>query len=255
MMRLKTGCKQALGGVVFGLLALSAQGPAAAEKPPLAGRGKVTVPQRTSGNLPTYPLTAQRNGIAATVNLMVVVHKDGTVGDVTVVDCSSPGHGFEAAAVRAVKKWTYAPAMERGWPLDVRLEVRITFSHEEFELERKRQQLKEALDALARDSIYQEGDHLAGENGVSWPVLLKKKYSVYPYGAEKRRIESRVLLLLHVGEDGRVRDIPLAHAERQDYPFQKAAEVAARGWRFHPAEKNGHPVDCYHWIHIDFTVD
>ena len=91
--------------------------PAGAEPPVLMGRVE-----------PTYPDLAKRMRLSGEVVLRVIVEADGRVGAVDVV--SGAPAGMTAAAVEAVKKWTYRPARVDGQPVAVMKEVRVRFSLE-----------------------------------------------------------------------------------------------------------------------------
>jgi TonB family protein len=53
--------------------------------------------------------TAHKEG---TVILDAVIHRDGTIGDVTVV--RSAGAAFDQSAIAAVKQWRYRPLPAEG---------------------------------------------------------------------------------------------------------------------------------------------
>jgi protein TonB len=59
---------------------------------------------------PVYPPAARSTRAEGKVILRLFVMPDGSVGRATVVGCSRPGFGFEAAALAAVKRWRYEPA-------------------------------------------------------------------------------------------------------------------------------------------------
>jgi protein TonB len=106
---------------------------ASGESPPrpiaVAGAGGVTFPERIPRyyRKPVYPPAARRAKIAGTVYLDVIVQRDGTVGEITVVDSTRTGSGFEDAAMTAVKDWRYRPALRDGQPVDASILVRIDF--------------------------------------------------------------------------------------------------------------------------------
>ena len=54
--------------------------------------------------------------------------KDGTVGEVKVIECSRPKVGFEDAAVRAVKQWRFDPGMENDEPIEVVTRLKLNFN-------------------------------------------------------------------------------------------------------------------------------
>jgi TonB family protein len=61
---------------------------------------------------PIYPALMQTAGVRGTVVLDAVIHRDGSIGDITIV--KSPGPAFERAAIDAVKQWRYTPLPYEG---------------------------------------------------------------------------------------------------------------------------------------------
>jgi TonB family protein len=72
-----------------------------------------------------YTDEARRRGTTGNVLLEVVIHRDGTVGDVTVR--RGLGAGLDERAIEAVRQWTFAPARRLGEPVDVIVEVAVEF--------------------------------------------------------------------------------------------------------------------------------
>jgi TonB family protein len=56
---------------------------------------------------PVYPPMMQTARISGAVTLDAIIHADGTIGDVTVLQSSNPA--FTRSAIDAVKQWKYAP--------------------------------------------------------------------------------------------------------------------------------------------------
>ncbi|MBP7148815.1 MAG: TonB family protein [Acidobacteria bacterium] len=76
---------------------------------------------------PVYPRMARSARVEARVVLRIAVTTTGQVGRVTVLS-EPPGKlGFGEAAVAAVKKWRYTPAMLDGRPIEVSRTVVINF--------------------------------------------------------------------------------------------------------------------------------
>jgi len=73
-----------------------------------------------------YTDEARRRGIAGDVLLEIVVRRDGSVGDVTVL--RGLGLGLDQRAVAAVRQWRFSPATLRGAPVDVIVEVAVEFT-------------------------------------------------------------------------------------------------------------------------------
>ena len=72
-----------------------------------------------------YPDDARRRGVTGDVVLEIVVRRDGSVGDVKVVQ--GLASGLTERAVQAVRQWRFAPARRLGAPVDVIVEVAVEF--------------------------------------------------------------------------------------------------------------------------------
>jgi len=75
---------------------------------------------------PDYPPEAYRARTQGWVEVEFTVAPDGSVADAQVV-ASEPGRVFNAAALSAVKRWTFKPRMENGKAVEERLRRRIQF--------------------------------------------------------------------------------------------------------------------------------
>jgi periplasmic protein TonB len=73
-----------------------------------------------------YTEDARRRGITGDVVLEIVVRRDGSVGDVTVLQ--GLGAGLDQRAVAAVRQWRFSPARRRGEAVDVIVEVAVEFT-------------------------------------------------------------------------------------------------------------------------------
>lgn len=77
---------------------------------------------------PKYPMHQQRAGREGWTALSYVVETDGSVSNI-IVQKSSGYKDFDRSAVKAMKKWTYNPAMENGKAIQqCRNSVRINFA-------------------------------------------------------------------------------------------------------------------------------
>jgi protein TonB len=61
---------------------------------------------------PIYPSIMQSARMQGTVVLDAIIHADGTIGDITVLQ--STNEAFSRAAIEAVKKWRYTPLPYEG---------------------------------------------------------------------------------------------------------------------------------------------
>jgi TonB family protein len=73
-----------------------------------------------------YTEEARHRGLSGDVVLEIVVRRDGTVGDVRVLQ--SLGAGLEQRAIAAVRQWRFDPARRKGVPVDVIVEVAVEFT-------------------------------------------------------------------------------------------------------------------------------
>ena len=72
-----------------------------------------------------YTEDARQRGIAGDVVLEIVVRRDGSVGDVKILQ--GLGGGLNDRAVQAVRQWRFAPAHRQGAAVDVIVEVAVEF--------------------------------------------------------------------------------------------------------------------------------
>ena len=74
---------------------------------------------------PDYTEDARRRGVQGDVVLEIVVRRDGTVGEVKVLQ--GLGAGLDKRATDAVRGWRFSPARRFGTPVDVVVEVAVEF--------------------------------------------------------------------------------------------------------------------------------
>jgi periplasmic protein TonB len=72
-----------------------------------------------------YTEDARQRGISGDVVLEIVVRRDGSVGDVKVLQ--GLAGGLNDRAVQAVRQWRFAPARRQGAAVDVIVEVAVEF--------------------------------------------------------------------------------------------------------------------------------
>mgnify|MGYP001616661672 CR=1 FL=1 len=74
---------------------------------------------------PGYTEEARRTGVEGEVVLEIVVRRDGTVGDVRVLQ--RLGSGLDQKAIDAVRQWRFEAARRLGAPVDVVVKVAVEF--------------------------------------------------------------------------------------------------------------------------------
>jgi periplasmic protein TonB len=72
-----------------------------------------------------YTEEARQRGISGEVVMEIVVRRDGSIGDIKILQ--GLGGGLNDRAVQAVRQWRFAPAQRQGVPVDVIVEVAVEF--------------------------------------------------------------------------------------------------------------------------------
>ena len=86
----------------------------------------VTLPDPLIQAAAIYPDEARENFVEGSVRLSVVVLSDGRVGDVRVVRPVEPS--LDESAIQAVKQWRFTPGTREGQPVNVRVELEVSFT-------------------------------------------------------------------------------------------------------------------------------
>ena len=85
----------------------------------------ISAPEPLSKVDPAYPLSMMQDRVQGTVTLYAIIHSDGSVGDVRILD------GFDARldenARLALESWKFRPGTRNGTPVDVEAVVRVPF--------------------------------------------------------------------------------------------------------------------------------
>src|SRR5690606_39528139 len=95
---------------------------------PVAPTARPTaLPHPTQQPAPRYPRDAYRRGEQGTVLLRVHVNPRGEPGDIDLID-SSGSRSLDRAAIDAVRRWRFAPAMQGETPVEGTVQVPIEFA-------------------------------------------------------------------------------------------------------------------------------
>lgn len=84
----------------------------------------------TNGQIPMYPLAARKAGACGQVKILVVVSEAGAVEEAKILSAQPQGY-FEDAALSAVKKWSFRPALRDGVATKSQVIVPVLFRLEE----------------------------------------------------------------------------------------------------------------------------
>jgi len=98
----------------------------AAATPPGGTPADASVPRPLSSPPPDYPAAALRSGASGNVVLHIEVNANGRPGAIEVVT-SSRNRELDRAAVRAVRRWRFQPAMRDGVAVSASVQQTISF--------------------------------------------------------------------------------------------------------------------------------
>ena len=92
-----------------------------------AGRkdGELLAPVPTEKSDPGYPLELIRANVQGMVTLYAVIHSDGKVGEIRVLN--SPDDRLDSYAAKALARWKFVPAERDGKPVALEAVVEIPF--------------------------------------------------------------------------------------------------------------------------------
>lgn len=87
--------------------------------------GELLAPVATETSDPGYPLELIRANVHGMVTLYAVIHSDGKVGDIRVLN--SPDDRLDSYAAKALARWKFLPAERAGKPVALEAVVKIPF--------------------------------------------------------------------------------------------------------------------------------
>jgi TonB family protein len=87
--------------------------------------GELLAPVATETSDPGYPLELIRANVHGMVTLYAVIHSDGKVGEIRVLN--SPDDRLDSYAAKALARWKFLPAERAGKPVALEAVVKIPF--------------------------------------------------------------------------------------------------------------------------------
>ena len=126
-----------LPGLLLCLFAVGAQASvqqAPAPQPDASGvytytfGGEVESPRVKKEVRPQYTADALKRRIEGVVWIEVVVMPNGKVGEAAVIRSLDKVFGLDQEALKAARKWRFAPGRARGKPVPVRVAIEMTFT-------------------------------------------------------------------------------------------------------------------------------
>jgi TonB family protein len=198
-----------------------------AEDDPIYMNTEVKPPERTGFVEPDYPDELRRAGVEGKVGLEIAVGRSGSVDDVRVIRSNPP---FDEAAVKAVRQWSYRPALQDGKPVKVFMTVVVEFN----------------LGGLPKETL-----PVYLTSGIKPPERTVFVQPEYPEQARKDEVEGKVVIEIIVNSAG---DEDGDRVVTPNSVFDDAALLAVRQWKYKPALKAGKPVKVYLTVSVEFKL-
>jgi protein TonB len=193
------------------------------------------IPRRLTSVMPAYPPDAPPRPATDTVLVLATLDASGRVAEARVVrSLAAPADvaPLEAAALDAVRQWTFAPPADP--PL--RFQVSILFAHDSSAFVTFG--VNPAPPATAKGG-QQVAAWLGAKTRIN-PRKIRDRKPVFPSGVSLDRGE-RALVIIEIELDTEGR-IVAQRLVRGSQPFVDAAMEAVRGWGFSPALADGKAV-------------
>lgn len=196
-----------------------------------------------AGQILTKVPPAWPEGVPGVITLHIIIRKDGTVGSVDVL---SGKPEFAAAAIEAVKQWTYRPYLLNGEPMEVDTTVTLDV------------QSNAASGATDSGPASNTSDipppvrqaRIAG--GVMAGRLIQGGHLVYPKDARIAGVGGTVVMKAIIGKDGTIKDLTVVSGPDM---LQSAATDAVKQWIYKPYLLNGEPTEVNTTITVNFNLN
>lgn len=91
---------------------------------------ELSAPIATTKVDPAYPADMLRDRVEGTVVLYAIIHADGTISDIRVLN--SVHEKLDASAIRALQRWKFTPGSKHGVPVDLEAVVQVPFRAKHF---------------------------------------------------------------------------------------------------------------------------
>jgi TonB family protein len=213
---------------------------------PLSVGGNIVPPIKTRDVKPAYPADAKDAGIQGMQIVDGTINTDGRVVDAVALMGNDE---LIAAALSAVTRWEFKPAVVNGEPVAVRMTVTVNFTLQGANVG------VGAADPAGQQpfripSAWPSATVRVGD-GVKPPNKVRDVKPIYPPDALAARVQGVVVADVLIGPDGRVNDAIL----RRSIPLlDDAALEAVRQWEFTPTLLNGTPVSVAMSVTVNFTL-
>ncbi|RME68365.1 MAG: TonB family protein [Verrucomicrobia bacterium] len=189
---------------------------------------------------PQYPDEFEGTGVVGEVVISLLVDRMGRASHIKVEN--SPDQAFTDAALDALARWEFLPAMKAGRLTNSRVRLSMLVSEEMGE---------SSYFDYEGGAISLEGVRYAGETDRP----IQRMYGLraaYPWDQLVAGQPGEVVAEFSVDADGQPYDFEVL--ESTNRAFSRAAEAALLQWRYSPALKEGRPVIARLRYRVSFQI-
>jgi len=210
-----------------------------------AAKNEGLIPPRPIERIaPEHPAALLAQRVVGDADILITVDTEGIPRDLKVEFASMPEFG--PAALAAVARWKFSPALRDGKPAPLRIRVPIGFGFPDAEIEQFERERSKTLPP----STYPT---LSAEEVDTLPELTKEAKPKFPPQIKAGDPMGEALIGLLVDETGEPRDI---HTISTTHPaYAEASLQAIRRWKFKPGQLKGQAVRTQLRVIMNFTPD
>jgi len=190
---------------------------------------------------PIYPPGMAYANLRGEVGLRFVVDIEGRVRNPFVTSSTNPV--FDQPAIAAVLKWRFEPGQRHGVPVNVRMEMPISFQMDELG---------------GGDEAYQVADRHVDQSKLPPelrydipPKPANTVFAVYPFELLRDQVGGSADVRFMVGPGGEIEQAVVIKATRPE--FGQAVLAMLDEWRFQPAMKDGKPTRAVMEVQQEFS--
>lgn len=195
-----------------------------------------------------YPKKAKKDGTQGTVFVSATIDESGKVTSATIM--KSVGHGCDEAALTAVRKTTFTPAVKNGKKVKVQITVPINFKMEDDKKGRTKVKGMPGVPSLnSTGDAYIMAEKMPELIG-GMEALMKKM--VYPESAVKNSIEGKVYIQFVVNENGDPQDIVALRSLSPD--CDEAAKNLVKTTKWIPGEQSNKKIKVQMVLPVMFRL-
>ncbi|HUG13180.1 MAG TPA: energy transducer TonB [Opitutaceae bacterium] len=200
---------------------------------------------------PTFPFEAARYGVGGAVLLDYVVDTNGIATEIKVRRRSHDV--FASAAVSAVKKWKFAPALRDGLPVDRRARQLFTFTLDDSQMD---ESLRKGSESGGKGvTVKSEGDPSKLPESLRYdtaPKVWQLEHPKYPYALLAKSVRGSAQIAVVIGPDGKIATSKVVRADSPEFGY--ALQAAVEQFRYEPAIRNGDPTPTIVTVEEKFEI-